>query len=356
MDGLWTGTGTRQQYVNSGYKDDNIGDAIFHDPEKSNLEAYRDGLKLVRDTVGRKVFLLGCNGPQNMRSYGGAFGLLDGMRIGPDNKADWKSLLRGPTFGSRHYFLHGRVWYNDPDPVYVRASVPLNHAQLICSWVTISGQLNLSSEWFPDLPAERLDLLKRTMPGHGLPARPADLFEQEIPSLWLVSDTRNKMRRDVIGVFNWESKERRFDYSLERLGLERATEYVAFDYWKNAVVPSIKGRLQLTLPAESCVVLAVKPKTNHPQVLSTSRHITQGMVDVLEENWDPKTQLLTGRSKVVANDPYELRVVSDLKATHLAVTGLKAEMKLSRKQDGDCLRATIESPVSGEISWVLAFK
>ena len=83
LDGLWTGTATKQQYVNSGFKDDGIGDAVFHDPNVTNIEAYRSGLKLVRETVGRKTFILGCNGPQNMRSYGGAFGLVDAMRVGP---------------------------------------------------------------------------------------------------------------------------------------------------------------------------------------------------------------------------------------------------------------------------------
>jgi len=29
IDGLWTGTATKQQYVNSGYKDDGMGDAVF---------------------------------------------------------------------------------------------------------------------------------------------------------------------------------------------------------------------------------------------------------------------------------------------------------------------------------------
>jgi len=45
--------------------------------------------------------------------FGGAFGLVDAMRIGPNNGASWKDALTGPTFGTRNYFLHGRVWYND---------------------------------------------------------------------------------------------------------------------------------------------------------------------------------------------------------------------------------------------------
>jgi hypothetical protein len=62
MDGLWTGTATEQIYVNDGYHDDHIGNnAPFHDPKKTNLEAFRDGLRLLRHAAGPKVFFSGCN-------------------------------------------------------------------------------------------------------------------------------------------------------------------------------------------------------------------------------------------------------------------------------------------------------
>ena len=70
MDGLSTGVGVRPQYVNTSYKDDSLGEGLLHDPDKSNIEAFRDGLRLVRETAGQKVFILGCCTPQNMRSYG----------------------------------------------------------------------------------------------------------------------------------------------------------------------------------------------------------------------------------------------------------------------------------------------
>ena len=55
MDGLYTGAGVPQIYVNDAYKPDGMGDAVFHDPSKTNIEAYRDGLKLIRETAGRDV-------------------------------------------------------------------------------------------------------------------------------------------------------------------------------------------------------------------------------------------------------------------------------------------------------------
>jgi hypothetical protein len=363
MDGMWTGTATKQIYVNSGYKDEGIGDAVFHNPEKTNLEAYRDGLKLVRETAGDGVFILGCCAPQNMRSYGGAFGLEDAMRIGPDNGPEWGGLRAGPLFASRNYHLHGRVWYNDPDPVYVRPSVPLEHARLICSWVAITGALNLSSEFMPGLPPERIEILKRTMPGHGLLPRPVDLFEAEPARVWLLSDERRAPRRDVVALFNWDSKPLDLDLAFDRLGLP-GDAYVAFDYWRNAFLPPFKGRLRTTLPKESCQILAVRPAAEHPLLVSTSRHITQGIVDVLEEKWDAAGNALSGRSKVVAGDPYELRILAlapagkgwNVDAAEVSAEDQAAGVKIAFKQANVCVRATIESPTGREVAWSVRFR
>lgn len=356
MDGLWTGTGTKQQYVNSGYKDDGMGDAVFHNPEKSNIEAYRDGLRLVREEVGTNVFILGCCTPQNMRSYAGAFGLVDAMRIGPDNGAEWKSLLRGPTFGSRHYFLHGRVWYNDPDPVYVRPSMPLNHARLVCSWVAMTGQLNLHSEWLPEIPAERLELLKRSAPAHGLLPRPVDLFEKEIPSAWLLSDTRQNPRRDVLGLFNWEDKEQAFECDLSRIGLDGRNTYAVFDFWQNQRLDDMAGKLRITLPAQSCRILAVRSVAEHPQVLSTSRHVTQGIVDMLGEQWQAENKTLRGRSRVVAKDPYEIRVLAKRPVESVAAMESEQAMKCAWNEEGGLVRVRVEPDASGEVRWEIKFK
>ena len=362
MDGLWTGAATKQIYVNEGYREDGFGDAVHLNLDKTNLEAYRDGLRLIRETAGKNVFILGCCIPQNMRSYGGAFGFVDAMRIGPDNGAGWNDLLRGPTFGSRHYFLHGRVWYNDPDPVYVRTNVPLNQARAICSWVAVSGQLNMDSEWIPGLPAERLDLLRRTMPSHGLKPRPVDLFERPIPRVWLLTDERRGVRRDIVGLFNWEDHDIAIDESLERVGLDAHTTYLAYSYWDDRALEPMRGRLKANVPARSCVVLALRSASSHPQVLSTSRHVTQGIVDVVSEEWHSWGRRLQGRSRVVGGEPYELRIplpegerpwrVKSWSATGVETRGpLDAEART----DAGLARVTIHSPKTQEVNWKVVF-
>ena len=357
MDGLWTGAAVLQQYVNLEYKDDHFGDAVLHDPDKTNIEAYRSGLELVREAAGKDVFLLGCCASQNMRSYGGAFGLVDAMRVGPDNGGEsWKSVLTGPRIASRHYHLNGRIWYNDPDVVYVRDSLSLDQARANASWAAVTGQLFVVSDDFTKLNRDRMDVLKRVMPAHGRPVRPVDLLEEEIPRIWLVTDSRGGLRRDVIGLFNWDDKPWQVNYPLDRIGLPQAKRYVAFDFWGNRLLPPIEGRLKLTLPPTSCMILAVQPEADHPQVISTSRHVTQGMVDLLEEKWDAPTKTLSGRSRVVAGDPYEIRVAKGIGKWYAERAQASPTTVTVTLSPNACFpQLLIKSATGGEVAWSIQF-
>jgi hypothetical protein len=348
MDGLWTGTATEQIYVNDGYRDDHIGNnAPLHDPTKTNIEEFRDGLKLLREAAGPKVFFSGCNVSQNMRSLGGSLGLVDSMRIGPDNGHDWDGLTTGPIRGSRLYFLHGRVWWNDPDPSYVRASIPLNHARFLPSWVAISGQFYLNSDWLPGLPAERLDIMKRTMPAHGVMARPVDYFDSPLPTTWLVTDSRQTVRRDVIGLFNWDTPVLKADYACAKLGLDPAKTYHAFDFWANQPLSSFKGKFKSEVLANSCRVISVRAEVGHPLLVSTSRHVTQGIVEVTGEEWNAARKTLSGVSQVVGNDSYELRLAGLNAGKKWKLTSAK----VSAKDKAAGVAITLRPAVAGEEGW-----
>ena len=364
LDGLCSGAAVNHIYVNDLYKDDKMGDAVLFNPDKTNIEGYRDGLRLIRKTAGKETFILGCCTPQNMRSYGGPFGLVDAMRIGPDNGPDWGGIRTGPTYGARNYHLHGRIWYNDPDPLYARNSLPLEQARAICSWVTLSGQLSASSDSFADLSPDRVDLLKRTMPSHNLRPRPVDLFEENIPAIWLLTDTRSESRRDVVGLFNWNDKQDLVvDRSLANIGLSDRAEYVAYEYWSNQLTAPFKGSLKRTLAPATCAILSIKAVIDHPQLISTSRHITQGIVDVAEEKWAGRSRELSGISKVVGGDPYELRVLTysakgiwTLKSVEVSKKDQEAGVTISAKTESDLVRIVIQSGESREVKWAVRFE
>jgi len=358
MDGFWTGSATRQVYVNDGYVDDHIGEASFCNPDKTNIEALRDGVRLVREAAGPDVFLLGCCVSQNMRSFGGSFGLLDAMRVGPDTGAG----EIGSPHASRLWFLNGRVWWNDPDCVSVRAATPLDRARLNATFASIAGDVFYNSDWMPDFPAERLDILRRCMPAHGLPSRPVDVFESPTARIWHLADIRGG-RRDVVALYNWGTQSETISASAGRIGLPPAKQYVGFDFWANKFVPPFESEVRATLPPGSCRVLAIRPVSDYPQLLSTSRHITQGMVDVTGETWDAASRTLSATSRLVANDPYELRIVVPAGANSFRATGATVSAKdkavgvtVTFTQDGPRVRAMISSPKSREIQWHVRFE
>ena len=308
IDGMHTGAVTYNIYVNKGYKSKDFGKVLLHDPGKTQIQAYRKCLRILREEAPA-AFVLGCNVSQNMRSMGPAFGLIDAMRVGPDNGSAgagrWNAVTVGAWHGTNLYFLNGRVWHNDPDPIYVRARNPLERARWMCSWLAVTGAMHTSSEQYDRLPPERLELLKRCLPSHSAAARPVDLFETNTPGIWLAHDGR----LNVIGLFNWKEKQPvEIAYDMKKLGLDEAASYAAFDFWADKFLEPVRGTLRQTLPGGTCRVLAVRAEADHPQLLSTSRHITQGLIDVVEEKWDPNSRTLTGRSLVVAGDTYELRV------------------------------------------------
>lgn len=359
IDGMHTGAITYNTYVNASYGNKDFGKSRLHDPGMTHIEAYRKSLRILREEAPG-TFILGCNVSQNMRSMGPAFGMIDGMRIGPDNGraagGTWGHVTRGAWHGTNLYFLNGKVWHNDPDPVYPRESNPENRARWMCSWMAISGNMHTSSEQYATLPSDRLDMLRRCLPSHNEQARPVDLFETNEPRIWHVHNDRIH----VVGIFNWsEDAADEVVYDLDKLGLNSTKTYVGFDFWGNKFIDPVADRFQRTLPPAACEVLALREAADHPQLLSTSRHITQGLIDVKEETWDPATETLSGKSAVVGDDPYELRIAvpttRNWKIGQVRTDATDCRIRVVAEAKGNA-RVVIETPTNHEVGWAITFK
>jgi hypothetical protein len=373
MDGLWTGTVTEQIYINDGYKNDSIGNCkpLFN-PHIPQTQAFRNGLRLIRKSTDGKVFLSGCCISQNMRSFGASIGLVDAMRIGPDFNHDGQGIRTGAIRASRLYFLNGRVWWNDPDPCPIREKGSaatdgaskgigsITRAQLLPSFVAISGQFFLSSDWLPDLPEERLEIMKRTMASHTGIARPVDAFSKSLPSIWLASDTKTGIDRNVIGLYNWELTPETIKCNLVWAGLKPNTSYYGFDFWNNRTLNEMDTLISEDLIAESCKVIAVRAKTNHPVIVSTSQHVTQGMIDLVTEDW--KNTILSGESKILADDPYEIRIAGlndgenrKVQSVNLVKKYKDVSIEIVPSNEKNWIRLRIKSKKNKTIKWELKF-
>lgn len=373
LDGLHIGMASDQTYTHHEYVEDNYGDVVFMDKNQSNMQAGRAGLKAVREAAGEKTFILGCAVPQNERSLAMTLGLADAMRVGPDNVVRWgnasqrTSLVGALRSSAVLYFLNGRVWWNDPDAIYARNSWPLNEVRCYAGWVALTGMLNNQTDWSPDYSDERIELLRRTMPNHQLTSvRPIDFLENDPARIWKLDYVIDGEPFTVIGLFNWEDKEVTLDVTLKSLGLDPKANYAGFEFWENKMVGLFVNKISRTLLGRHSEIISLQKTGNRPLLLGTSRHVTQGAVDIKMLKWNVPDKVWSGTSLVVKDDPYELRIYtgdsgkgkSGWKAVEATVseTGQKAGVTVKVYNEQNLSRIVFLSPSNCTIDWSVMFR
>jgi len=209
------------------------------------------------------------------------------------------------------------------------------------------------------LPAERLDCVKRSMPNTGLAARVLDLFENMPARTWSLSNGN----RQVAGLFNWDAKQpATVRVKLDQLGLNAAgSEFIGLDYWNGQLVEIHDDTVSAELPACGSSVISITKITERPQLLGTSRHITQCFVDISEEKW--RNSILSGTCKLVGGDPTELRVFTGSTrggwkalAAEVSKDDRKNGVNVSMKDDGRLIRVSLASPRNYEVKWSIRFE
>ncbi|ETK36259.1 glycoside hydrolase family 36 protein [Microbispora sp. ATCC PTA-5024] len=129
------------------------------------LEAYREGLRLIRQTIGPEAYLLGCGAPILP-----SVGLFDAMRVSADTAPQYEPWYGDPALpGQRGAVLstvgrawqHGRFWVNDPDCLIVRPEVERRE-----EWAEVVeryGGLRASSDRIAALDAWGLETTRRLL-------------------------------------------------------------------------------------------------------------------------------------------------------------------------------------------------
>lgn len=140
------------------------------------------------------------------------------------------------------------------------------------------------------------------------------------------------------------------------MGLDASKSYEVFDFWANRYLGNFKTPWNENLEGAGCRVLALRETSHHPQLLSTSRHITQGLIDVRSEMWDADSLTLRGSSDMVAGDPYELRIVCPPDfAPSKWTLGAADSIGSGTSIEGNLVRITVTPAKSGPVDWALTF-
>jgi len=160
-----------------------------------------------------------------------------------------------------------------------------------------------------DLSADRVELLRRVYPAVDI--RPLDLFKYDRNKrIWDLKVNHLGRNYDVVGVFNFDEAKSAATYvSWKDLGLADSQRVHVFDFWNKEYLGAWEKGISLDLGPASSRVLTLLTEADHPQLISTSRHIPQGWVDLVAQTYNRGTNTYAGKSKVIKSDPYELRFV-----------------------------------------------
>jgi len=367
----------------------------LHDANVDLLENYRARLKMIRETIGPNRFIEGCPAGTPLNGIG----FFNSYFTGHDLYNNWQGMY--PLFSSisANGFLNHVLVYVMPGegielglpmtveeaktrrpPIVVETArtreepmigFGLNDAEArtVVSYVSLTGVAYPLASVMPELPPERVQLLKQTMPT--MPILPVDLFSRGTDMQWNtfkhtqadyyihnypeILDLKVNAASgvyDVVALTNWRSAPATRTVAFgEKLGLEPGHEYLAFDFWNREFLGAFKDHLQVDVAPHDTRVLLIRPVVDHPQLLGNSRHIS-GAYSITKLSWDGSAAQLRGTSETVKGEPYTLFVHVPRGYKPLGVRMSAGTARISLKTDV----AVVDFPGGGDpVDWTVEF-
>lgn len=371
----------------------------LYDTKVDSLVNYRDRLKVIRDTIGPKVFIEGCPAGTPLNGIG----YFNSYFTGHDLYNNWQGMY--PLFSSinANAFLNHMVVYVMPGeglelglpatveetakkrpPIVIQTArsredpltgfgVTFAEARTLVSYVALTGVAYPLASVMPELPEERVQLLKATMPT--MPILPVDLFSRGTDAQWdkfkhvqpdfyvhnypEVLDVKVNAAPgvyDVVALTNWRSgvEVRRVDLT-QKLGLAANRAYVVFDFWSQKELGVVRNALEAKIEPHDTRVLFVHPLLDRPQLVGISRHIS-GSFSLSNVAWDETKRALRGTSETVAKDPYTLwiHLPAGVHVAHAKATAGGRDVVVTQKVTGSSLMVRFEAQPA-PVDWEVAF-
>lgn len=349
-------------------------------------ELFRSYLEAARAELGQDTFLLACWGvlPE-------AAGIADACRLGGDGF--------GPSTLQYYNSWNGVVWRNDPDHCDIlparkavdsgnvlqteetRGSLSdsINRPTIVSM---AGGVLMLSdrAEVYRDSRviegARRASPVLFSVPGQmydydtrcsdnvvtaprasiksGAGESPVDAPQYvEVCPWWMMEIDRPFEHWAVLSRFNFSDK----SYPAATVGfrdLGLSGDQLVWEFWTRRLISVRDGSFEAeALPAGGTRTYAIRPRLNRPQILSTSRHISQGGADLERVTWSPSSRTLAGRSRVVNGDEYV--VVVHVPEGYVLRRASVAGYAAATRTDDRILQVACTPSATGAVDWVMQF-
>jgi hypothetical protein len=231
----------------------------------------------------------------------------------------------------------------------------LEQARSRASFTGMTGTPVTLGDHLPALEEERVELLRRIIPVADTHPMDLDAHVQDLDVVVVnLTVAREFEQWNVVDVFNTTDGERTTELDLSAdLHLEPADSYLAFDYWRKEFLGLRRGVMSVELPPFGSALLCLRRCAGVPQVLSTSRHITQGAVDLESVAWDEKSRRLNALSATVAGDLYTVHLYAP---EGYRPTGVEADCPAALAEVGLRVWTVRLDPArSGRCRWSVTF-
>ena len=354
---------------------------------KNPQDLLRAYLKIAREELGPDTFILACWGvlPE-------VVGIADACRIAGDGF--------GPVSMQQYNSWNGIVWRNDPDHCDVSPKKGAVGQGNVTKTVTIkaapresiirpalaslSGSLLLLSDR-PDVyqndnnlhgvkrsspvlfsvPGQLYDFdpsrtdkvksLNRLAVKSGARPSPIDAAQfGPVNPFWLNEFNMKYENWNVLHHLNWDKKKTSEPVTVKiaDLGLDPTKSYLVYEFWDKQFLGVKKDHFTLAkLPPMGLGSYAIRELLDHPQLVTTTRHFSQGAAEITAMQW--KNKKLQGISKIVADDPYTVTVFvpNGFKAKSATINGKPVKLKTN----GSLVELSITSPKTSTIKWTIQF-
>ena len=360
------------------------GEGGLEDPQSTATAAYRKIFELAREGLGPQAHIdernLGevstpTSLPQERIPYSDmTLGLVDSQRIETDSSSFTAAQVARAAlrwYKTRVFYLydmdsksllfrkiHTKKTEEVADPVVRRRSI------LTMLYVT-AGRVLLADS-FKNYPPEIIRDLSRLYPMHEerRTARPVDLLLPSAAGCPRVYQFQVTPEWQQVTLFNPDmaapatvSAPLSGDAAQTgALGLDPNAEYHAYDFWNNRLAGRFKGTdtLSQALAPGEARMLSLRKVTPHPQVISSDRHLMQGMLELSDVRWE--TGALSGKAKLVSGEPLRIVIANNGRKPALATANGASARLEALAENPDLTVLGMESAKAVTSDWRVTFE
>ncbi|MHC4744973.1 MAG: hypothetical protein ACYS8Z_23910, partial [Planctomycetota bacterium] len=216
---------------------------------------------------------------------------------------------------------------------------------------------------FSQLTPEIVHDMTRIFPFHTTPktARPVDAFTQKFPRIY---DFEVSPSWHQLTFFNTDH-DNKTDIEVKlagstaegTLGLDGDKDYYVYDFWNDVFVGKFpgSGKLSQQLRPGEARMMSIHEAEDHPQFISTNRHIMQGYVDLIRIEWLPGRNILRGISRITGGDRYVVNIATNGYAARAAQVNDPDTRVSLENGDKGLSKLIIERDENGIVEWTVEF-